>query len=97
VRAELESAERLLGRHELFLEVNESLRTLKPDEQALIVLRYFEDKPFPEIARILNRRPGSLATRMHRALGKLRSELTRRGIDHEELRATVERAAAAGY
>jgi len=96
VQRELESAERTLARNELFLTVNASLRSLRPDEQALIVLRYFEQKPFGEIAEILGSRPGTLTMRTHRALGKLRTELRRRGIDHEGLREVLDRPAEAG-
>jgi len=96
VRRELESAERTLARHELFLTVNESLRRLRPDDQALIVLRYFEQKPFGEIAEILGKRPGTLTMRTHRALERLRAELKRRGIDHEGLREILDRPAEAG-
>lgn len=96
VQRELESAERALARHQLFLTVSTSLRTLRPDEQALIVLRYFEQRPFGEIAEILGRRPGTLTMRTHRALGKLKSELRRRGIDHEGLREVLDRPAEAG-
>lgn len=96
VRRELESAERTMARNELYVSVNASLRTLRPDEQALLVLRYFEQKPFGEIAGILGRRPGTLTMRTHRALDKLRAELTRRGIDHEGIREVLDRPAEAG-
>jgi RNA polymerase sigma-70 factor (ECF subfamily) len=96
VHQELESTERIVARHELFLTVNQSLRTLRPDEQALIVLRYFEQKPFGEIAEIMGKRPGALTMITYRALGKLREELKRRGIDHEGLGKTLDRPAEAG-
>jgi RNA polymerase sigma-70 factor (ECF subfamily) len=96
VAGELESAERTLARHELFLTVNQSLRSLRPGDQALIVLRYFEQKPFGEIAEILGKRPGTLTMRTHRALDRLRAELKRRGIDHEGLREILDRPAEAG-
>lgn len=96
VGLELENAERALAKNELFLSVNRSLRTLRPEEQALIVLRYFEQKPFGEIAEILGKRPGTLTMRTHRALDKLREELERRGIDHEGLREVFDRPAEAG-
>jgi RNA polymerase sigma-70 factor (ECF subfamily) len=96
VRLELENAERTLAKNELFLSVNRSLRTLRPEDQALIVLRYFEQKPFGEIAEILGKRPGTLTMRTHRALDRLREELKHRGIDHEELREVFDRPAEAG-
>ncbi|MCP3978290.1 MAG: sigma-70 family RNA polymerase sigma factor [bacterium] len=96
VRRELESAETAFARHELFLHVNRAMRTLHPEEQALVVLRYFEQKPFGEIAEILGKRPGALTMRTQRALGKLREELKRRGIDHEGYREVFDRPAEAG-
>ena len=96
LRREVENGETAVSRHELFVQVNHALRTLGADEQALIVLRYFEHKPFAEIAEILGKRSGTLAMRTHRALSKLRSELERRGIDHEGLREILERPAHAG-
>jgi len=96
VRQELQGAELALARNELFVNVNQALRTLRPDEQALIVLRYFEQRPFGEIAEILGKRPGTLTMRTRRVLGKLRGELERRGIDHEGLREVFDRPAEAG-
>jgi len=96
VRTETDDAQQTLARNELFLGVNEALRTLRPEDQALIALRYFEQKPFGEIAEILGKRPGALTMRTHRVLGKLRGELERRGIDHEGLREVFDRPAEAG-
>ena len=96
VRQELDSAERSLMRNELFRSVNQALRALRPEEQALIALRYFEQKPFGEIAEILGKRPGALTMRTRRVLRKLKDELKRRGIDHEGLREIFDRPAEAG-
>ena len=96
VRVERENAERILERHAAFLEVNEALRTLKPEDQALVALRYFEQKPFAEIAEILGRSTRVLTVRTHRALARLRRELDRRGMDHEGLRKALDRSAEAG-
>ncbi len=96
VRVERENAERILERHTAFLEVNQVLRTLKPEDQALVALRYFEQKPFAEIAEILGRSTRVLTVRTHRALTRLRRELDRRGMDHEGLRKALDRSAEAG-
>ncbi len=86
VTVELRDAENQLAVHRLYLDLHRALRALDPADQALIVLRYFEQKPYDEIAPILRRRPGTLAMRANRALKKLKNELQQRGIDHEELR-----------
>jgi RNA polymerase sigma-70 factor (ECF subfamily) len=96
VAREVESAQERLERDELFRELARALGGLAPDEQALVVLRYFEGKSFSEIARILGRREGTLAMRTHRALGKLRIELEKRGISHEGIREEYARRALAG-
>lgn len=83
---ERETAEQRLEREQLFRQLAGALRTLKPDEQALVALRYFERRSYSEIALILRRREGTLAMRTHRALGKLRAELEKRGVDHEGVR-----------
>ncbi len=86
VTAERNNAERELAVHRLYLDLHRALRRLEPDDQALIVLRYFEQKSYDEITPILGGRPGTLAMRANRALKKLKNELHQRGIDHEELR-----------
>jgi len=86
VTAERNDAEKQLAVSRMYLDLHRALRCLDPDEQALIVLRYFEQKPYEEIAPILKRRAGTLAMRSNRALKKLKNELNQRGIDHEELR-----------
>ena len=94
---ELDSAQRKLAQNKIFLDLNQALRKLKPDEQALVVLRYFEHKTFAEIANILGKRQGTLTMRTHRALGKLKAELQKRGIDHERIRRSFERPVPPGY
>ncbi len=100
VTAELNTAEQELAVHRLYLDLHRALRRLEPDDQALIVLRYFEQKPYDEITPILGGRPGTLAMRANRALKKLKDELHKRGIDHEELRgilASTERSGLSGH
>jgi RNA polymerase sigma-70 factor (ECF subfamily) len=93
---ERDTAEERLRREEIFMQLSGALRRLEPDEQALVVLRYFERKPYAEIARILRKREGTLAMRTHRALGKMRAELEKRGVDHEGIRESFARREAAG-
>ena len=92
---ETADAEAILARHRVYLELSRALRDLRPDEQALIVLRYFQDKSFTEIAEIFRKREGTVTMRTHRALRKLREELEKRGIDHEGFRESVAGAAEA--
>ncbi len=81
---ELEAAEESLNQQKIFLILNRCIKELKPDEQTLIALRFFEKKPFAEIADILGKREGTLRMRTKRALEKLKTYLQRQGIGNEE-------------
>jgi len=52
------------------------LSTLPRDQRVALVLRYYEDLPIVEIARVIGCRPATVRTRIHRALAKLREEMT---------------------
>jgi RNA polymerase sigma-70 factor (ECF subfamily) len=99
VAAERNDAEQELALNRLYMDLHGALGSLPPDDQTLLVLRYFEQQPYDEIAPILGCRAGTLAMRASRALKKLKNELSLRGIDHEELRgvlASVERPRPSG-
>lgn len=49
-----------------------AVRRLKPDEQTLITLRYFLELPEIEVAQVLNVPQGTVKSRLHRTLNKLR-------------------------
>jgi RNA polymerase sigma factor (sigma-70 family) len=52
------------------------LATLPRPQRVALVLRYYEDLPVDEIARVMGCRPTTARTRIHRALAKLRKEMT---------------------
>lgn len=54
----------------------ERLATLPRDQRVALVLRYYEDLPDAEIADVMGCRPGTVRTRIHRALATLREEMT---------------------
>ena len=56
-------------------ELIESLRTLPARQRAVIVLRFYEDRPEAEIAAILGVRLGSVKSSLHRSLTALRQEI----------------------
>ena len=86
--AELEAAEMEMSKNETFSMLASVIRDLDDEEQSLITLRYFEKKPFQEIAQILNKREGTLRMRSKRALEKLKHKLGERGVDDEKFRRT---------
>ncbi len=56
-------------------EMWDSLRSLRPERRAVVVLRYYEDLTHAQIAEILGTPEATVRTRLHRALGDLRKEL----------------------
>jgi RNA polymerase sigma factor (sigma-70 family) len=55
--------------------VYQALLTLKPRDQSIITLRFFEDMSHEQIAGILDMQPPAVRTALTRALQKLRHEL----------------------
>ncbi len=55
--------------------VYEAIASLKPQQQAVITLRFFEEMPFSRIAEILECRPVSVRVTCTRALAALRKKL----------------------
>jgi RNA polymerase sigma factor (sigma-70 family) len=54
----------------------ELLARLTPDQRAAVVLRFYEDLPIDAIAHAMSCRPATVRTRIHRALARLRKEMT---------------------
>ena len=57
--------------------VYEAIAALKPRQQAVVTLRFFEEMPFTRIAEILNCRPVTVRVTCSRALAILRKKLGR--------------------
>jgi RNA polymerase sigma factor (sigma-70 family) len=55
--------------------VREALQVLTPRQRAAVVLRYFEDLPEVEIARLLGCRPGTVKSLLSRSMPKLKGAL----------------------
>jgi RNA polymerase sigma-70 factor (ECF subfamily) len=52
-----------------------AIRSLTQREQEAVYIRFFEDAPFDEVARIIGVRAGTARVLVHRALAKLRDRL----------------------
>lgn len=59
------------GREERIALMEEAIDDLPSDEQLLIHLYYYEDRPLRDIAYIMDAEPNALATRLHRIRKKL--------------------------
>ena len=59
------------GREERIAMMEEAIDELTDDEQMLIHLYYYEDRPLRDIAYIMDVEPNALATRLHRIRKKL--------------------------
>ena len=55
-----------------WLRVSAALKTLPAMRRAAVVLRFYEDMPEAEIARVLDRPLGTIKSDIHRSLAKLR-------------------------
>jgi RNA polymerase sigma factor (sigma-70 family) len=57
-----------------------ALRTLGIKYRTVLALRYYEDLSIDEIAELINVRPGTVKSLIHRGLAKLRTELERQTL-----------------
>lgn len=62
-------------RRERSRQVWAAIDRLKPDDRSLIVMRYFLELPEAELAQTFNVAAGTIKSRLHRALGKLRDAI----------------------
>ena len=77
-----DEAELSTGREERILRLEEAVGLLPPDEQLLLHLYYYDDRPLGDIAYIMDAEPGTLATRLHRIRKKLLTMIKQK--EHEQ-------------
>jgi RNA polymerase sigma-70 factor, ECF subfamily len=65
----------LAERHDAHTELATAVRSLSRREQEAIYIRFFEELPYDEVARIIGGRKGAARVLVHRALRKLRGQL----------------------
>jgi RNA polymerase sigma-70 factor, ECF subfamily len=63
-------------RRESDVALGNAIRGLSRREQEAVYIRFFEDAPYDEVGRIVGLRSGTARVLVHRALAKLRRQLT---------------------
>jgi RNA polymerase sigma-70 factor (ECF subfamily) len=71
IPAMVDDEELSTGHEERIALMEEAIDDLPPDEQMLLHLYYYEDRPLKEIAYIMDAETNALATRLHRIRKKL--------------------------
>lgn len=56
-------------------DINEALAALNPQDMAILLLRYHEERDYREIGRIIGCPPGTVGSRLNRARKRLRERL----------------------
>jgi RNA polymerase sigma-70 factor (ECF subfamily) len=74
--------EAILMERELSLRLREALTHLPAREAEVFCLRYFDDLPYEEIARVVGITTGAVATALHKARAKLESFLMKTAQEH---------------
>ena len=61
--------------------VGSAFAHLSADDRIVLALRYYRDLPVDDIAQLLEVRPGTVKSRIHRALGRMRSVMKVAGVE----------------
>jgi RNA polymerase sigma factor (sigma-70 family) len=83
-QARIEAAD--AGQREELVVVWAAIRRLPTRQRAVVVLRYHEDLPELEVARLLQMPVGTVKSTANRALARLRRDLAGRLVDHADTR-----------
>lgn len=70
-----ENRENELWKNQASQKVHEALDDLDEDDRQIIILRYFEEMHFDEIAGVLGKEPGTVRVKVHRLMETLRQKL----------------------
>ena len=85
LREEAASPEHAAMEREKHARLMQAVQRLNADEQTLIALRYFLELPEAEVAQALQTPVGTIKSRLHRTLNKLREVIRRDFADLSEL------------
>jgi RNA polymerase sigma-70 factor (ECF subfamily) len=65
--------------------IKKALLTLKPDEQAIVTMRFFENLKTEEIAEVVGASASTVRSQLSRAMEKLRKHISSAQIDGQEV------------
>ena len=68
-------AEEIEAQHDRLV-IRQALEVLNPEQRQVVVLRFFAGLTVPQLAEAIGVREGTVKSRLHRALGQLRDQLT---------------------
>ncbi|MCY3783678.1 MAG: sigma-70 family RNA polymerase sigma factor [Chloroflexi bacterium] len=68
-------AEEIEAQHDRLV-IRQALAGLNPEQRQVVVLRFFAGLTVPQLAEAIGVREGTVKSRLHRALGQLRDQLT---------------------
>lgn len=66
-----------------YLDLYDAIDALEGDDKTLIILKYFEDKTFKDIAMIMDMNENTLKTRLYKTLDYLKEELSCEVVENE--------------
>lgn len=70
-----ENRENELWKDQASEKVHEALDGLEEDDRQIIILRFFEEMHFDEIAEVVGKEPGTIRVKVHRLMGILKQKL----------------------
>lgn len=66
-----------------YIDLYDAIDTLSAEDKTMIILKYFEDKTFKEIAEIMTLNESTLKTRLYKTLNYLKEELSCEVVEYE--------------
>ena len=75
LESEKQEVERQLEEHQMYVRVQKIVQRLPPKYQAVIALRFFEQKSIKEISEIVGKKEGTVKSLLSRGLERIRTSL----------------------
>ncbi|MGE5474379.1 MAG: RNA polymerase sigma factor [Ignavibacteriales bacterium] len=76
-----DSVEDTVIKNEMISSINQTINTLPPDLKSMVLLKYYMDFSYKEIAEIIKTTPEKVKGQLHYAVEKIRKKLGTRGVN----------------